>query len=471
MSRSKSLSAPLPSHSDSSSQSDSDFENESFRQVARLDKNVEIHDSGDIVLLKAGQKRRNGSSAAAAAKEALPLRSKQWDKDFSEGKYEGSVVEQAQVFSDPKKQTNGSDEENHHEMELEINLHEEDDQDLEKIRTQLASNDNLLLDEDDLMGSLAEKRRAEIRKAQHAHRQKILWDNILRLRISLQKPLDIVNRLPVPVSAETKSDERLGQQLRSTMHQLLSLQNSLLDAYTTRTVARKQSYRGAAENIEEFDESHLDILHSIGSNEEMEENLDSIWNLVKHSYQRWKILREKSINSWHRKTQQVAGGGTSTTSTLKSINADATQQVNRQLRQMKKLIRETQVPRFSGPVLGKRKRITDKENNRQLDTEIFDDRDFYQSLLSNLIQESSAQSSRVQDKNGQPPHKKQKHSRPKTKDKTLKYVTVTELVGFMAPEPRTIPQATRALFNGLFGKKRCEDRVNVFEYMSDEDSS
>lgn len=411
-------------------------------------------------------------------KNALPIRSKSFN-GFDEGKYSGKIVKGKEVFSDINNENSVQEnnlkyEENIHQKLLNAHLDQidsnnleesiasqtddemsEDAQEIEKIRNKISDND--LLEEGEMIGNITERREIEARKAKHVLRQKLLWENMLRIRVSLQRPLDIVNILPN--NSISKKDEELGVQLRSTLFHLISLQNSLLNSYKTGCKSNNSSISLGIEDTKDLNENYI---RSINKNSEMTENMDTIWNLVKHSYQRWKILREKSINLWSRKTQLTSS------SSLKSINSDATDQVQRQLKQMHKLVKDTQIWRGTESLLGKRKRIQDENSHITFDLGIYDDRDFYQTLLTNLLQDASSSQSNEIEKSKSA--KRQRVNKPITRDRTIKYITIPELVGFMAPQPRKIPQSSRALFNNLFGRKRCEDNINEFEYISDEDA-
>jgi len=106
--------------------------------------------------------------------------------------------------------------------------------------------------------------------------------------------------------------------------------------------------------------------------------------------------------------------------------------------------------RFEEPIFGKRKR-------EEEDAEIFDDRDFYQVLLRDLIEDvgsslGSVESLRSAISKNLRKEKNQMKSK-RTKDKVIRYVPHPKLVGFMAPEEQMIPESTDVLFASIFGGK------------------
>lgn len=119
------------------------------------------------------------------------------------------------------------------------------------------------------------------------------------------------------------------------------------------------------------------------------------------------------------------------------------------LKDKKSLISKTQKVRFEEPILGKRKR-------EEEDSEIFDDREFYQVLLRDLIEDvGSSLGSGESLRNAISKNiKKDKRPFKRMKDKLIKYVPHPKLVGFMAPEEQIIPESTDVLFASIFGGKK-----------------
>lgn len=119
------------------------------------------------------------------------------------------------------------------------------------------------------------------------------------------------------------------------------------------------------------------------------------------------------------------------------------------LKDKKGLISKTQKVRFEEPILGKRKR-------EEEDPEIFDDREFYQVLLRDLIEDvGSSIGSTESLRNAITKNiKKEKKPFKRMKDKMIKYVPHPKLVGFMAPIEMFVPESTDILFASIFGGKK-----------------
>lgn len=131
------------------------------------------------------------------------------------------------------------------------------------------------------------------------------------------------------------------------------------------------------------------------------------------------------------------------------------------MRDADKWIRRTRIKRFPQKILGKRKRDDaettndDHTQDEEIDEEIFDDRDFYQSLLRDLIQDVGISNI---GKEGQSikqaiskNKKKKKHMHFKSKGRTLRYVVQPLMVGYMSAKPTEIPESADTLFKSLFG--------------------
>lgn len=181
--------------------------------------------------------------------------------------------------------------------------------------------------------------------------------------------------------------------------------------------------------------------------------LQAIGNTIQTSFDGYKQYREDSLERWNRRVRVQAAA----TKDLKTINMNVMQRVQSSLQDKEKLVERTQQIRFVQPVLGKRTRA-------ERDAHIFDDKDFYQKLLRDLIEDVGVTDSGT----GTLGDALAKHARISThakadkvalqrelnrKKKQVKFDVEQKLVSFMAPVPKELPSTADALFNNLFGGK------------------
>jgi len=355
---------------------------------------------------------------------------------------------------------------------------EEEDEDSDDIQRQIQS----LVEDEDIVGndSLKKTQDVEKQKASSVLNQKLLYDHLLKFRILLQKPLAACNRLPQnetfwdfveladevvsskpkatseESSSETIEDEEkkpvtiptqvaeIRKDLFHLMGDFLTLQSELVE-------------RGMMKHSKKIDGFYLQ--DQVNNNDDDGEDLvDRVWNVIEESNQSIETFRNESIERWALKTkiQSSVNGGGSSKLNLKVINAGLIQQIESSLKnekERKKLIGRTQLKQFEGSVLGKRERdIHYNDNGYEIDSEIFDDKDFYQVLLKDLISEVGGSSSEISFRRALTKKKQKNGYDGKTKGKAIKYTVHNELVNFMAPNwEDEIPESATTLFANLFG--------------------
>ncbi|KAF0983422.1 hypothetical protein FDP41_010487 [Naegleria fowleri] len=206
---------------------------------------------------------------------------------------------------------------------------------------------------------------------------------------------------------------------------------------------------------------------------------ERIWNVLDESNKSIEKFRSESIERWATKTKiQSNVGGSSSKLNLKVINTGIIQQVQNALsnpKEKKKLVNRTHVKQFEGSVLGKRERDIKyhEETGLEVDSEIFDDKDFYQVLLKDLISEVGGASlgSEISFRRALSKNKTKKAQYTgRTKGKTIRYTVHNELVNFMAPNlDNEIPESATTLFANLFGGDTVEFIDEEEEQVNDQE--
>ncbi|EFC48899.1 apoptosis antagonizing transcription factor [Naegleria gruberi] len=399
------------------------------------------------------------------------------DESLTKGAYKGHTIRKEDLFDDVDDMSALKDEDYLAEIkrlkQIDSDEEEGDDDEVDEEDEIMGQIKDIV--EEDLYDStdletLKKTQQLEKQKAKSVLNQKLIYDHLLKLRILLQKPLSNCNRLPQnemfwdfvemtddilpkedkPQAVEKQDGEtpsepeniptRLAELRKDTFHliaDMLSLQSSL---FKKGMVEEKEIDGHYLQNVVSSEEGDL---------------TEKVWKVLDESYKSYETFRNESVDRWATKTkiQSSVSGGSKLN--LRNINAGVIDQVRNVLKnekERKKLIGRTQVKQFEPSILGKRERDTKvDENGFEFDTEIYDDKDFYQVLLKDLISEVGSGTEVSFRKAITKKNTKGKYD-GKTKGKAIKYTVHNELVNFMAPNfDNEIPESAQTLFGNLFG--------------------
>ncbi|KAJ8522765.1 hypothetical protein ONZ45_g726 [Pleurotus djamor] len=320
-------------------------------------------------------------------------------------------------------------------------------------------------DNADMTSVLQQTRDNDRRKGKAIRQQLALWDSLLDSRIKLQKAVVSSNQLPTPsvIQPAISSDDQLRSSLNDLLEQavllsdeLSQLQIDLLHANTDTIVPpRKRRRTDLVIESSNFDEWL----------EEASQDAVVLENAV-HPYQL------QTLSKWSSKIQAVApsvllpstrNAFSKNRQNIKSVVQliDDTLTTDRE-----KLLNRTQTRRTKGARLGPTLSIpsghTGKgslevvEDGDAIDTELFDDTDFYQQLLRDII-DSRGNTSATED---WLTIQKQKKAKKKvdtkaSKGRKLRYEVHEKMQNFMVPVP--VPgswhdEQMDELFASLLGK-------------------
>ena len=237
---------------------------------------------------------------------------------------------------------------------------------------------------------------------------------------------------------------------------------------TENTRAKKKSVVSGETllNLREAKRQKLDKSGAVAKkNNSSNDFMDDVWQVVNESYEMYSNYREESLDKWNRKTRMQSSLNSKQ---FKTMNMDIVSQVKSAMND-DRMKQRAHVKRFPEKILGKRTRVvnSDDEDDEEeivpdseeevIDEEIFDDKDFYQTMLRDLIQDVGS----AIDKSGsasmmsaiQKASKTKNRKEPvgKTKDRSIVYNVHEKLVSFMAPVESEIPKSAETLFLNLFG--------------------
>jgi protein AATF/BFR2 len=193
----------------------------------------------------------------------------------------------------------------------------------------------------------------------------------------------------------------------------------------------------------------------------------------------FKQYRDETIEKWNTKVQMSSGELAQ--KKFKVINQSVVDQIKTSMANPEKLIKRTQLNRSGIKVIGKvlKQKITpldseETSNNKHLDdfdSEIFDDGDYYQQLLKELIESRMSDTSDpvllglryAQLKQLQKKKAKKNIDTRASKGRKVRYQVHEKIQNFMTPEPRGTwhDEMKNELFTSLFGKK--DQRTDLFK--------
>eukprot|EP00743_Colponemidia_sp_Colp-15_P006833 GILK01007370.1.p1 GENE.GILK01007370.1~~GILK01007370.1.p1 ORF type:complete len:516 (-),score=116.90 GILK01007370.1:144-1691(-) len=360
----------------------------------------------------------------------------------------------------------GSSSEEDEDAKLEAGMHKLDvDEAFEKELDELEKEDEAAI-----LGAVKASGE-EVEKARAAQNQRTIWDNLMDVRIGLQKAVAMANRFPQTNDFEllTRSnvDTSVGQELTSSFSMASTECRDLLTTFLDiqQGLLKQNPAVPAAES-------------GARAKRKRSDSLDDTWDTISQQFQRFRPFCDEIIDRWNRKTQLSAG---MQLKKLKVLNQSVVAQIEQIVSDKDRIIRRSQLKRTSYRVFGKpvdSSFESDKENEEEneeknrdahledYDEEIYDDLDFYQQQLRELIENAAA--STLADPHGDSSMdmtrkylalRKLKSKQPKklvdrraSKGRKVRYVVHEKLVNFMNPIPRTEKMSADELFKNLFGR-------------------
>lgn len=284
--------------------------------------------------------------------------------------------------------------------------------------------------------TISQAAKADAEKGMAVKQQREIFDAFLNIRIRLQKALVATNSL-----AAVGKDESQSNDLREPYRAAEEAAIKLLDTLTAmRDEFSKASGIKAGVKRKQF---------------EIDTPSSDIWKSIQSTESEAVKRRLATLEKWSarvRSTSSVPISRKFTTTTSQSI----TSTIQAHLSDSTRLIARTRIPRSCAPVQASLK-VTSDEN-------IFDDADFYQTLLKELVEQRMADSSAVgtDAAQGMPQWAAVKEAKTRkkvdtkaSKGRKMKYTVHEKLQNFMAPEDRCTwePEAVDRFFGTLLGRR------------------
>lgn len=322
---------------------------------------------------------------------------------------------------------------------------------------------------------------AQAKKGLSIRNQIHIWENLLEMRIQLQKCLVAANKMP-PNDNYKKIKEKMGKDFSKKVLETKVCLGNLLDKLLfLQTLVQKKFpetnnlCKNEEQQCEEFENEEIpsDSDQEEICNEKTTVSYDEIpvkrrkligyEKEISENFKLYKSFRNSVIQKWHEKTQLTV---------LKSntVSQSIVDHIEHILSDRAKFVRRTQMRRSDYKILGQDAEDENSENDgtksriaQMYNTEIFDDDDFYHQLLRELIEMKSesmtdpVQLGRqwVQLQNFRSKLKRKIDTKA-TKGRKIRYTVHAKLVNFMAPidENNWNDEAINELYSSLFGKKQ-----------------
>eukprot|EP01119_Soliformovum_irregulare_P014478 TRINITY_DN3961_c0_g1_i1.p1 TRINITY_DN3961_c0_g1~~TRINITY_DN3961_c0_g1_i1.p1 ORF type:complete len:543 (-),score=194.03 TRINITY_DN3961_c0_g1_i1:6-1577(-) len=338
--------------------------------------------------------------------------------------------------------------------EIEDDDDDEDGENVQENRAQSVQSSKPTEDFDSLLSELnitrqsteSESAKTQFEQAKATSTQQQLLTSITNLRIHLQKPMTLANRMPKPAmyqefcnskrSAEIKSAfKEVRDEAQALMWSLLTLQT---DMFQKNEVMREVSVRKKRKMERE---------NSL-------QNPSSSWEIIQEGHSKLEQWESDTINHWDQRTR----GSTN----LKGFSQSPIDQARRAFESdREELMTVAHTRRSLFRVLGEEASVAPTNTNtfqsvKSVDPEIFDDSDFYASLLKESAEAPTE---------GFLPMKKDKKApvkrRANNKNRAVKFDVHQKLVGFMTPqktklsadqEDSGLKWSYEQLFQGLFAQ-------------------
>ncbi|KAI0349658.1 TRAUB-domain-containing protein [Trametes cingulata] len=309
--------------------------------------------------------------------------------------------------------------------------------------------------ENDIASNLRKTHEVDKKKGKAVSRQIALWDTLLDARIQLHKAVTAANRLPSPAEIERYvTHPSAGEALDGFMDvadsltaELFSLQEDLLrlNESIEAPPRKRRKLDQVTEPLREYGEAFTELSASASA--------------LEASYHPWLV---DTLSKWSAKVQAVAPNvllpenkgsflrdGKAAHVGVVSLIDDIFRSDNA------KLLDRTRKRKDKHARIGHAREAEDDEDE-QLDPDVFDDTDYYQQLLRDVIAARGGADGQAGEQQWQIQQRERKAKRKKTVDtkaskgRKLRYEVHPKLQNFMVPVPVVVGEWHEEQIDGLF---------------------
>ncbi|EGS19768.1 uncharacterized protein CTHT_0042520 [Thermochaetoides thermophila DSM 1495] len=354
-----------------------------------------------------------------------------FDDEAEESVEEGESAEDDEERFEDKDDENESHEDDEEEGEdVENEQSEKEDGDDERAKLRRLATEG----EKSIAEAMSQAARADAEKGLAVRKQRRAFDSILNLRIRLQKALIAANSFHVVEKAEGQDSTEAYQAAEEAAIKLWNTIASVRHHFMPESCQTKVGEKRKRE-IE------LDT-----ANQEIWETMEEVEEVVMSH-------RRKVLDKWSNKVKK-SNAGLNTRKLVNSEGQTLVAALDEQIMSSERLIKKARTPRSCAPVQAAKK--------VEEDPAIYDDADFYQLLLKELVEQRSADTglagegvATVRWAALKETKTRKNVDRRASKGRKLRYTVHEKLQNFMAPEDRRSweEHAIDRLFGTLFGQK------------------
>ncbi|ROW13424.1 hypothetical protein VPNG_04369 [Cytospora leucostoma] len=358
-------------------------------------------------------------------------------EDDESAQLDGSETEEEPSGDEGSSAEDGSDDESE-DSEDDDDEDEEEDDDEEMGGTNTKDNRsgirNLMQEgQKSVVATISQAAKADAEKGVAVRQQRRTYDSLLNLRIRLQKGMVAVNSLGEATDADSADKEPY----EAAEEAAIKLWNAI-DGFRASLLPEPTAGQKRKRDID-----------SATSNEEL-------WADMQATEHRAAAKRKKVLDKWSNRVKST----TTTMNKTRQLGAAAGSQslisvLEDQLLNSERLVKRTHVPRSCAPVQAARKVAEDPD--------IYDDADFYQLLLKELVDQRTSDTAAGGDSSVptvrwtaiKEAKTRKQVDRRASKGRKLRFTVHEKLQNFMAPEDRRSweEEAIDRLFGTLFGQK------------------
>ncbi|RKP07141.1 apoptosis-antagonizing transcription factor [Thamnocephalis sphaerospora] len=333
-------------------------------------------------------------------------------------------------------------------------------------------------EERQLLRTVSQGAKSDVSKGIDVRHQLTLWDTLLDARIRLQKSVTLANQLPqastiyfVDMSDFDSFADGAEDALARTRRQVHGLLDSLLDLRVT-MLEHNTMHDMQLDELRQRKRPHQDDEEDSDESDE-----ETVWHDMQRFSTAFQPFADETLEKWSGKVQMAAG--IPINKKFKAINQGARAQIEQILADKERLVKRTQLKRTDYQIIGKttpselkaeEPAITQDAAKNPLDnhdTEVFDDTDFYQQLLRELIESRMVDTDdplalgvRWAALKQQTKQNKKKVDRKASKGRRLRYHVHEKLQNFMVPIPTGSwhESMVEELYTSLLGRQAGTDQ-------------
>ncbi|KAJ1726611.1 rRNA-processing protein bfr2, partial [Coemansia biformis] len=334
-----------------------------------------------------------------------------------------------------------------------------------------------------LLSSITQTARGDVEKGKHVLNQTRMWEGSLDARIRVQKMMTAANELPQPDQFDALVEERYagmdasGEECAEGADRLEKARHSVRGLLKSLTALRKSliAQNPAAGKAQAVAQAQPGSKRKAAT-EDGDDGIACIWEELDGMHADFKPFRDESLERWGNKVQVSANAAT--LKKFKAVNQGIMHQISQTLADGERLVERTRLKRVDYKIIGKGDDADDSDGDKAMreealatvdahlkktDPEIFDDTDFYQQLLRELIESRMVDSNdpmgslgvRWAAVNQRSDTKKRNVDTKASKGRKIRYHVMEKLQNFMPPIAAGTwhEDMVNELFSSLLGQR------------------